>query len=154
MWYKVDFDKLQLLLTPVSLRKNVFLAFLSAVCEPLKDIYVRWGLGRDEAIYNLEHNGQVCYLRKVLNDRFDNIERRIEIKDGNQFDRTYVYTRVEERSNFLGKLALYSSSDYADTGVDFIVCVPNKVIEDNPFVIAAVVDVYKQDVKRFKIMGI
>ncbi len=154
MWYKVNFDKLQLLITPPFLRLSMFNVFASVAFEPLKDIYNRWLQNRDDRAYYLNHYGQVCYLRKVLNDRFDTLERRIIIGNGNEFDRTYLYTRIEKRPIYLGQQTLYSRRDYGDTGVDFIVHVPEQIIKDNPYAITALVNEYKQDVKRFKIIAL
>lgn len=154
MWYNIDFDKLLKLITPPFLQKKVFMVFVSVSLEPIKTIYNDWIINRDARLYNLEHSGQVCYLRKVLNDRFDSTQRRIQIADGNQYDRTYIYTRVEQNPKYLGKLTLHSRSDYADTGVDFIVYAPSSIITENNYAIEALVNEYKQDVKRFKVVGL
>ncbi|MDO4230226.1 MAG: hypothetical protein Q4C98_10455, partial [Capnocytophaga sp.] len=106
------------------------------------------------------HNGQVCYLRKLLNDNFDNEKRRIRILDGNKFGRKYIYTRGENKLVYLGKMYLRQRNDYADIGVDFIVVLPQEVANlhrtaqngiERFYNIEAFIDFYKLAGKRYKI---
>ena len=159
MWYKLDINKLTELLTPTFLRKEKFLAWLRAVHFPLIKIVDNFNFNRNENLYNLAHNGQVCYLRKVLNDRFDISRRRIKILEGNRYKRRYIYTLGEKNPFYLageengGKtLYLRQSYDYADTGVDFIVLVPPRLIY-NEYEMKALVDFYKLSSKRYKIIA-
>ena len=79
--YDVKIKRLALLLLPTALRKPLVAAFMqSAVqgCSVLHGEFMRW---RDDKDYRLWHNGQVCHLRAVLNDTFDQTERRITVDD-------------------------------------------------------------------------
>lgn len=154
MWYKVNFDKLKLLVLPSMLRKSFIGVLVSLAYDELKKIHEQWLLNKEQRDIKLSHHGQVCYLRKVLNDEFDNVLRRIQIADGNRFIRTYLYSRAEQKPVFLGKLHLHSKTNYADTGVDFIVYVPSEILDTKELRIKARVDYYKQDVKRYEIVGI
>ena len=127
-------------------------AFVETAFSPLRSIYDDWYRIRNENLYKLAHNGQVCYLRKALNDRFDHIDRRIYIGNGNRYLRKYIYTHAEQRPEFLGTMYLYSVDDYADTGVDFIVFVPASIIATQIYEIQALIDFYKEGVKRYKIV--
>lgn len=150
MWYNLDINKLTILLTPTFLRKERFLAWLRVIHFPLIEIVDKFNFNRNENLYNLAHNGQVCYLRVVLNDRFDPIQRRIKIADGNRYQRQYIYTRGEQKPKYLGKIYLYDRADYGDTGVDFIVLIPRGLIY-NEYEMKALVDFYKLASKRYKI---
>ncbi len=150
MWYNLDINKLTILLTPTFLRKERFLAWLRVLHFPLIEIVDKFNFNRNENLYNLAHNGQVCYLRVVLNDRFDPIQRRIKIADGNRYQRQYIYTRGEQKPKYLGKIYLYDRADYGDTGVDFIVLIPRGLIY-NEYEMKALVDFYKLASKRYKI---
>lgn len=150
MWYNLDINKLTILLTPTFLRKERFLAWLRVIHFPLIEIVDKFNFNRNENLYNLAHNGQVCYLRVVLNDRFDPIQRRIKIADGNRYQRQYIYTRGEQKPKYLGKIHLYDRADYGDTGVDFIVLIPRGLIY-NEYEMKALVDFYKLASKRYKI---
>ena len=154
MWYKVNFDKLTLLLLPTFLRKNVLSGFVQAIMSPIKKMYDEWTTKKNDHLYKLEHNGQVCYLRKALNDEFDIQLRRITLSNGNQYRRTYIYTRAEQKPKYLGKLFLNSRNDYADTGVDFIVNVPADILKVDKYGIEALINYYKEGVKRYIILEI
>lgn len=163
--YKIDFDRLVALLLPSFLRKAKMLAFLRILIVPIKSIHYEFQQKRTRQngdLYRLKINGQVCYLRKMLNDNFDPEKRRIRIVDGNQFNRKYLYTRGENKSVYLGKMYLRGRSDYADTGIDFIVEIPLEVwnlhrSEQNGterfYTIEAYIDFYRLAGKRYKIIA-
>jgi hypothetical protein len=46
---------------------------------------------------------------------------------------------------------LQQGSDYADTGVDFIVWVPAQINIQQPYELKAIIDFYKAGGKRYKI---
>ncbi len=154
MWFNVNFNKLVLLLTPTFLRKASFFSFVGSIVVAVGSIYDSWFKMRLDNLYKMAHNGQVAYLRKALNDRFDQGLRRIYIGDGNQFVRQYIYTHVEQKPKFLGTMFLHSRSDYGDTGVDFIVFVPNSIVDAQIYELKALIDFYKEGVKRYKIVKI
>lgn len=154
MWFNVNFDKLFLLLKPTFLRKEVTIAFVKTALSPIRSIYDDWFRIRNENLYKLAHNGQICYLRKALNDRFDHSLRRIYIGNGNSFLRKYIYTHAEQNPKYLGEMYLYSLDDYADTGVDFIVFVPASIVATQIYELRALIDFYKEGVKRYKIVEI
>lgn len=149
MWYNLNINRLTELLTPTFLRKERFLAWLRILNFPLIKVLDDFNFNRNENLYHLANNGQVCYLRKVLNDRFDASQRRIKIADGNRYQRQYIYTRGEQKPRYLGKIYLYDRADYGDTGVDFIVLIP-KGLSYNAYEMKALVDFYKLASKRYK----
>lgn len=153
MWYNLDIKKLTILLTPTFLRKERFLAWLRVLNFPLIEIVDKFNFNRNENLYNLAHNGQVCYLRGALNDRFDISARRIKITDGNRYKREYIYTLGEQKPRFLGTIYLRDDADYSDTGVDFIVEVPQNLSYNN-YEMEAVINFYKLASKRYKIIKI
>lgn len=150
MWFNVDITKLTQLLTPTFLRKPVMLAWLKVLHSPLQDVVDWFNDNRKANLYNLAHNGQVCYLRKALNDRFDVQYRRIYITDGNLHQRRYIYTEGEQKPQWLGTIYLYDDSDYSDTGVDFIVMVPSE-LQYSDYEMRALIDFYRLASKRYKI---
>ena len=109
-----------------------------------------FNFSRNQNLYNLAYNGQVCYLRKVLNDRFDIAQRRIKIIDGNKYKREYIYTDGEKKPRFLGTIYLHDDADYSDTGVDFVVLIPVG-LNYNDYEMRALIDFYKLASKRYKI---
>jgi hypothetical protein len=122
--YKIDYNRLLLWLVPAYLRKPVLLSYLNVLVSLVKTMYYDFLTSRQRNIYALEHNGQRCYFRAALNDEYDSSLRRIEILDGNRYSRGYIYTAGEEKARYLGAFIIRPATDYADTGVDFIVRIP------------------------------
>ncbi len=151
-YFQLDIKKLVVLLLPTFLRHHKMVAWLHSLITPLIFLYNDFMQQREKHLYRLNHNGQVCYLRKALNDEFDREQRRIRIIDGNQYNREYIYTRAENRPKYLGRMYLRSRSDYEDTGVDFIVEVPKDTY--NEIEMKALIDYYKLASKRYKIVKV
>lgn len=150
--FNIDFDRLVSLVIPPMFRQITGLLWLRSLISPLKIVYSQFNACRSANLYNLDHNSQVCRMRKMLNDAFDPELRRVSIGEGNQFDRQYIYTHVEEQPKYLGVMYLRQRSDYADTGVDFRVIIPDGF--DLPAVVfqmRAAIDFYKLASKRYKI---
>ncbi len=146
----IDIKKLVVLLLPTFLRHRKIVAWLHSLVTPLSVLHNDFMRVREKHLYELNHNGQVCYLRKVLNDEFDPNQRRIIIRDGNKYNRQYIYTRGENKPKYLGTMYLRPPSDYEDTGVDFIVEVPKETY--NELEMKALIDYYKLASKRYKIV--
>lgn len=157
----INFNRLAGLLLPTSLRKSKLVAWLKVLVSPIDTLHYNFRQKRAKDLYNLAHNGQVCYLRKVLNDSFDPTLRRIQITDGNRFTPQYIYTEAEQKDKYLGAMYLRDDSVFADTGVDFLVLVPLEVwntykteisISTYRFYdIESIIDYYKLASKRYKI---
>lgn len=80
--YQMDYKKLVVLLLPTFMRKPRLFAFVHALTFGLSELYTKFSRNRGSNLSRIECNGQVCYLRKMLNDELDPIERRITISDG------------------------------------------------------------------------
>ena len=75
-WAKVITDAL-----PSFLRKQIIISILLAVSAPLRSLYERFWSSSEEDRYHLGHNGQVCHLLGLLEDRYPSklgIRYRIE----------------------------------------------------------------------------
>lgn len=154
MWYNIDFDKLAVLMLPSFLRKPILTAYLQSLLVPISQLHYDWLQKRLDDWYIINHTGQVRLLRKVLNDKLDVGSRRIYITDGNAFPRKYIYTRAEHKPVFLGKLFIYQNSEYLNTGVDFIVFVPQEVIDTKINELNSLIRKYKLASKRYQIRPI
>lgn len=154
MWFNIDFEKLVLLLAPTFLRKKVHIAYLNALVLPISNLHYQWKVKRLNDWYKLKHTGQVCYLRKALNDNLDPSLRRIYIDEGNSFRRKYIYTRAEKKPVFLGKMFIYQNAEYLNTGADFNVYVPSEIINQSKHQLDALIVFYKLASKRYKIYPI
>jgi hypothetical protein len=154
MWYSINYNRLVILLLPTFLRKPIIAAFLQSMVLPISNLHYQWLQKRERDWYKINHTGQVCKLRKVLNDALDPTLRRIYIDDGNSFPRKYIYTRAEEKPVFLGTMFIYQNSEYTNTGADFFVYVPQEIINTKIHELNALIVFYKLASKRYKIQPI
>ncbi len=171
-YFDLDIKKLSVELLPTFLRKPVIVAFLVALTAPLISIYRAFTKYRKNTNYRLNHNGQVCYLRKVLNDRFDPIQRRIEIGDISRKEPLYIFTVsenlplyifTENEINGSNNTPQYLFTD-TETGkksaADFIVKLPSEIYAEQQtqtenrlrfYDLEKLIDTYKLASKHYKI---
>jgi hypothetical protein len=152
MWYRIDYDRLAILMLPTFLRKPILVGFVQALLQPIASLHRDWLVKRTEDWYLLEHTGQVCRLRKVLNDNLDNVQRRITIASGSAFVQEYIWTETEAEKQWIDDtFYVYSEDEYENTGVDFVVFVPQSVIDTEPFKLDYIIKFYKLAGKRYGI---
>jgi hypothetical protein len=158
--FRINFNRLAVLLLPTFLRKPLIIAFLHAAYSQITALYLLLLNYRNTKNYRLTHNGQVCYLRAVLNDYFDNEQRRIEIDDGMEAVSMVVYWREVRRlvgaphreSNTALIIGWWGTA--VDGAYDFSVRVPPELYADSTTMtkIAALVREYKLASKQFTII--
>lgn len=131
--------------------------YLQALVLPLDQLFYKWSNWRQDNIYKLEHTGQVCSLEGSLNDKFDPIQRRIYITDGQLYETYYIYTEAEQQERFInteieeGIVFLRTESETADTGLDFIVFVPQEIFNIQIYELHAHIKFYKAGGRRYNI---
>lgn len=100
----LDLRKWVILLLPTFLRGKRLVSFLHALIAPLVGLYDAFCTNRKDNLYRLRHTGQVCYLRKVLNDAF--MTEGFEIVDQEVFgDWVIVYKEEFDRGVIVYKEA-------------------------------------------------
>lgn len=151
MWNNLNINKLSVLLQPILLRRPVLMNYLLCMIKPLGDLLYNWQKFREDNIYKLSHNGQVCYLRKALNDRFDSQQRRIKLVDSHRYKQQYIYTEPEKKDKYLGTMYLRQDADFEDNGIDFIVLIPAELLDENNYEMKALIDYFKLPPKCYKI---
>lgn len=153
MWYNINFDKLAIMLLPTFLRKPIFVTYVQCLFKPIADIHYEWLQKRTKVdFYALRHTGQVCRLRKVLNDRLDNTLRRIRIGEGTAFPQEYIWTESEQDAQWLDDtFFVYTENEYENTGVDFTVFVPLQIKNERIYELKYLLKYYKLAGKRYKI---
>lgn len=151
--FEVDFDKFITWCIPAPLRKPIRFAWLQVLCGGVKQLYGEFMTKRAADNYQLSHDSRVFSIEAVLNDQFDTAARRIYIDDGPNRERLYIFTPDEEKPLYLGTQYLYNPADYADTGVDFIVYVPNAVplSAQGLILMNSLITKYKLASKRYQI---
>ncbi len=154
MWYRININKYAVQLLPTHKRKPKFIAYIKVLISPIVSLHDEFLRDQAEDNHKLNHTGQICYLRNVLNDKFDNTLRRIYIGDGNLFDAEHIYTSPEEIPRFLGTMFLRTRDELSDTGVDFIVFVPPEILNVLTDQLTAQINYFKEGVKRYKLEAI
>lgn len=154
MWYKVDFDRLVLLLLPTFLRKPVLFGYVRALITPIAGLHYKWSRMRDDNLTKLSYNSQRCYLRKALNDKYDPELRRITIDGTLDTTQDYIYTPAENLDVYLGIMYLEQDFNYSNSTVDFLVNVPGQVLNDKINEITATINFYKLAGKSYKLLAI
>lgn len=154
MWYKVDFDRLVLLLLPTFLRKPVLFGYVRALITPIASLHYKWSRMRDENLTKLSYNSQRCYLRKALNDKYDPELRRITIDGTLGTAQDYIYTPAENLDVYLGIMYLEEDFNYSNSTVDFLVNVPEQLLNDKINEITATINFYKLAGKSYKLLAI
>lgn len=83
--FDIDYKKLAVLLTPTFLRQSTFVAFVRALMQPMVTLYDKFSAQREDHLFNLAHNGQVCRLKHALNTLDDRLtySNGFEIEDIN-----------------------------------------------------------------------
>lgn len=138
-------------LLPKPIRKPVHVSWLMALLSPLTMFYNLFLAFRTSVLYFIAIDSTVCKLQKLLNDRYDLLERRIRITDGAEFDPVFIYQREESKVVFVYQknenkpVYLYTKSEVGATTVDFVITIP----------VFAVIDINEVQalVRRFKLPG-
>lgn len=158
--YELKIKRLALLLLPTAYRKPILAALAQNLVQGVNVLYgdfMRW---RQDKQYRLSHNGQVCYLRAVLNDTFDPVERRILVEDqwSASLQGQRIFMREAERfvlipARSTGMAFILNRRGFGGVnGYDFWITVPMELRgQINEARLNAIVDTYKLASKRWTI---
>ena len=131
--YIIDYTRLVVQRIPQEISFAEVINYVKILVSPVIDLYTSFIAFRTLLIYKLTITPQVVYLEKMLNDRFDNAERRIYILDGLTFDPIYLYTEAELQTVYLyteaedDPIYLYTEGEVGSFTFDFVVYVPNAI---------------------------
>ncbi|UDQ54983.1 hypothetical protein LJF28_04775 [Chryseobacterium indologenes] len=150
MWFKLNSRDLILLLLPTFLRSSKISSLLALAASELVDLNNSFIIERNNSIIKLNHNSQVCKLRKILNDTFDD-QRRIKIVDGILKKPKYIYTDAEQKPRWLGEMVIYTKLETDGNGIDFTVVIPGE-LKNYQLEISSLIDFYKLAGKHYKIL--
>lgn len=149
--YDINFKQLALMLLPTFLRRPVMACLSYAIVAPIANLHTRLVRLRNDTVYRLEHNGQVCHLRAALNDAFDFSLRRITVddKESDSLLGTLISTRDQCRQIFLpirekGRFVINRRGFSGANDIDFWVTIPEElmaVTDDKQ--LTAIVNTYK-----------
>lgn len=123
--FNINYGRLVVWLLPNALRTPTVIAFAEALIKPITSAYQAFLQFRTARLYELGITPQVCYLEKLLNDRYDPIQRRIEIVDSIDQLPQYIFLAAEEKPVFLGTKTIYTDGETSTINpFDFFVRVP------------------------------
>ena len=148
--FDIDFGKLLRWMIPMRTRMARLLAFLSALSDNLNIIYQQFRYNREANLYKLSITPQVCYLEKLLNDRYDYSQRLIYIDNAIDRPVTYIYMEDELKPVYLGKIWIYTGGETSQMADDFIIFVPMSIVFENAEM-TSLVKSYKLAGTQFKI---
>lgn len=151
--FNINTDRLiEMLLSPRLLTISLLLT-LRSIIEPIKSLLAQLNLFRTATTEKLSYNGQVCSLERLLNDRFDSVNREIFISDAASVYAVIAYPSEDVDRRIIisdTPVIAYDESIIGDNLNKFIVNIPdsNEVrLLDNQ--IKATVQLYKLAGKVF-----
>ena len=146
-------DLITQLIHPLNLTaRNI--QWFEALFYPFRLTLNRFYAARDNDLYNLKHNGQVCYLRALLNDTFDPIERRITIGDATKYEYVYFYPEGDDKSVIFGSILFPRNEFIGNNSAEFNVYVPIAIgiNNDAELRMRSLLNYYKLASKRYAII--
>ena len=161
-WSKFIGDNL-----PNDLRKIKTFKWLNVIFKTIVTLHISFLAFRTQALYKVNHNSQICYLQAVLNDSFDNIHRRIVIRNAILREPLWFYEPEENKPVVFYEpsdnkpVYFREESEFIGDGADFLVLVPidlkpTNTQEENALMIKmrGQIDYYKLFVKNYKILWV
>lgn len=149
--YDINFDKLVNWLVPAFIRNQIITNWLIVLVGPVVTGYQNFIRFRNQKLYDLSITPQVCFLQKLLNDRYDFTLRRIIIVDGEDKPPTYVYLNTElkplyiKRNSENSPVIIYTDGESGAITDDFVIKVPLSISFDDKEM--------KSLIKFFKLAG-
>lgn len=93
--YNVNWDKIIKQNLPLFLHILFRLDWIRSLIKPFKIIYNDFLIVKQEYIYKVRFTGQICYLKTILNQKFDPINNGIYITSTGPSGKYYIYRRSE-----------------------------------------------------------
>jgi len=165
--FNIDFSRLIQWNVATSLRTTVRMKWLTVLIKPVESIYLHFLDWRYEQLYVMSHNSQVVYLRKVLNDKFDPSDRRIQIVNVEVYEPVWYYDSAENKPVYHydtvdeSPVYYYDPEDFSENNFDFLVLIPNALKPATPAEteeferkVRVIVDYYKLYSKNYNIKWI
>ena len=156
--YDINFKRLALMLLPTFLRRPVTAYLLIRdSAAPIAHIHTKLVRLRNETVYRLEHNGQVYFCVRLLNDALDLSQRRITVddKESDSLPRHANIHLNQCRQSFLplredGRLVINRRGFSGAKNIDFWVTIPEELMAvTDEKQLTAIVNTYKLASKRW-----
>ena len=157
MWQTIDVNVLMQQLLPVEWRAEPTLSLLQSFTKPLQEL-------ADKTLYQMQHDGRVIYLEKMLNEYFEVAgydknnhvaTRKIYIQNAPQRERDYIYLSEEPETMWLFEeedIEAEELIEYIDVGAPtthhFIIMIPTTIAFDEP-TLRPIIDFYVLAGKKY-----
>lgn len=153
----IDLYYLMLISVPLRMRTPLFLAYMEVCKNVIQKSYTAFYAFFDTVKYDLTFTGQVISLEHLLNDYYDNTQRRIYIDDVldeiNVFlfnavednEKTYIFNTAENEE----KTYLFNASELSNIQ-DFTIYIPSDVVFSE-VQLRRLIDLYKTPGKQYSI---
>lgn len=165
--YNINWRKFIIENLEVDLRRVKTVKWLEVLFKPIIWLHIEFLAFRTQALYKVNHNSQICYLQAVLNDSFDNVQRRIIIRNAILREPLWFYEPEENKPVLFYEesdnkpVYFREESEFIGDGADFLVLVPidlkpTNTQEENALLIKmkAQIDYYKLFVKNYIILWV
>lgn len=165
--YNNDWNHFVISNLPFEERKPKTIKWLNVILKPIVRLHIEFLAFRNQALYKVNHNSQICYLQAVLNDSFDNVQRRIIIRNAILKQPVWFYEPEEQKEVWFYEpeankpVYFYEESEFLGDGADFLVLVPidlkpSNATEEIAFKIKmeGLIDYYKLYVKNYLIIWV
>jgi hypothetical protein len=151
---ETNFPKLAVMLLPTFMRSATVVELFRILSTPFTYLQLLFFANRTKNLYKLNHNGQVCYLRAVLNDAFPIRTKSFLIEDAE--DTGFWQYAADEELRYEQLMipdtpdAVFVCDEETMTKfADFVVKIPAELQSiDNLNVIKSLVNTYKLISKR------
>jgi hypothetical protein len=149
--FNIDYNRLVRWLIPPALRQENTIAWLRALVKPSVIVYHSFRRYRRQKLYELMITGQVCYLERLLNDKYDYTLRRIRIVDSVDRSPVVFYQEDEQKPVVFyqegegPEVVFYTEGEAGNLRDDFIIEVPLSIV----FITNEMIEL----VKIFKLAG-
>lgn len=156
--YNVNWYRLVNMLVLPAVKKPMVLAFINSGIAPIRTNYDTFLTFKKDAEYRINHNGQVCFLQKLLNDKFDNSLRRIKVQNVPPKQRLWFYNTEDSKPIFFYNQSdnhpvfIYNSNDYYNQ-FDFEVLIPESLNGYRNQMLAQI-NYYKLESKNYQIINL
>jgi|ERR1035437_1411005 hypothetical protein len=134
--YDINFNKLAVWLMSKPLRKEKYLIMVKSFLHPFISLLTMFFTYRKAKLYQLYITPQVCYLEKMLNDKYDSSLKRIDIDDAVWHLPLFIYQEAEVKpvANYQeaenNPVTLFTEGECGEN--DFIVLVPMAISFPEP----------------------
>ena len=165
--YNINWRKFIIENLEVDLRRVKTVKWLEVLFKPIIWLHIEFLAFRTQALYKVNHNSQICYLQAVLNDSFDNTQRRIIIRNAILREPLWFYEPEENKPVLFYEesdnkpVYFREESEFIGDGADFLVLVPidlkpTNTQEENALLIKmkAQIDYYELFVKNYIILWV